>query len=399
MASTSVSPHIPVDPRVPQEAIDLSPFDKGFDWSINQQHDNNMTEVSQPPPKFFCTHPDCKTNEEGFSTKDVWINHEKTIHETLEQYRCDQCNLVFRLVKRLRRHHKETHNCTGASPATAKNSGTNQKQIRCLHADDLRVKDLPQKGAWGCPYCAQSLPKWEARINHIVKEHYMNHQVTKRDLSYTKVILGLLNQPYISSSWSAIIQNQPWTGIHWNNMPISKLKDLKKDLEYASPFESDPDKLALDAFYWSSLGPQDRGVGLTFAEQADPHSSNGSQITAIFAPLRSLPDEMNDLTDRHQRVNLLQHSPVVPGATSPNSSTSGSLKKKKGHRDLKDSRPNSQEVVLPGPTHESTGHIFDDSLDPLGWTSLPGALQDQVPTQQESEGWSLDDIVELYRAR
>ena len=117
--------------------------------SVKQVHITTGSQKPAPGPRvFYCTY---SCLNKSFVKRSDWKSHETECHDPQVEFVCSLCNIPnpFHLEKRFTQHHGNSHGCKP-----------------CMHAAECK-RTLPMKRAWGCGFCGQCLPTWDARAKHV----------------------------------------------------------------------------------------------------------------------------------------------------------------------------------------------------------------------------------------
>ncbi|KAF2018072.1 hypothetical protein BU24DRAFT_335351, partial [Aaosphaeria arxii CBS 175.79] len=139
---------------------------------------------STKEPKYWCT-----SCGEGFGEKYDWKRHEVVYQEWTETYHCDNCDKVYHLDKDFIHHHQKSHRCR-----------------TCAEKQHLELARRKRKGrtGWGCGFCTKYHSDWTERCNHIAW-HFEKNGDTMEKWKHSRVILSLLQQPYIWQEWMRLL--------------------------------------------------------------------------------------------------------------------------------------------------------------------------------------------------
>ena len=196
--------------------------------SVYQVHPETGSQKLPPGPRiYFCTY---SCSQKSFVKRSDWKSHETQCHDPQVEFICTLCNIPvsFHLEKRFTQHHGNNHGCKP-----------------CSHAAECK-RALPTKRAWGCGFCGQCLPTWDARAKHVAT-HFENGM----DLSsweHRQVIRGLLRQPTVAKEWLEILNRMFGTPDCWPQ--LDWLEDDTSDLQNGLQLGNDisAETLASEAF-------------------------------------------------------------------------------------------------------------------------------------------------------
>lgn len=150
--------------------------------------DSIPVQVPNAPPKpnkYFCTYCYELGSLKCFGAKAEWKRHEKTFHETGEEWPC-HCEEVFISEERFIAHSEKEH---GYVPDT--------QEVRVL---------LPEDRVFACGFypCRKLTYNWTERCNHVAKCMEDTAQYGGADWSYTTRFLNLLRQPQVGPTWKRV---------------------------------------------------------------------------------------------------------------------------------------------------------------------------------------------------
>jgi hypothetical protein len=179
---------------------------------------------STKEPKYWCT-----SCSEGFGEKYDWKRHEETFQERSDIYECSLCDKYYYLDKDFILHHQKGHRC--------RTCVANEHVVKAKRS---RV----QRTGWGCGFCLRFDSDWTERCKHIAW-HFEKGDILA-NWKHAKVILSLLQQPYVRTAWRNLIEekrelfpnfgwNQTDTGRAEGYPDSSRRPQLQDLLEYFTP--------------------------------------------------------------------------------------------------------------------------------------------------------------------
>ena len=183
----------------------------------------------------------CTSCETSFKRKYDWKRHEDEFHERWRKYPCPEpgCNRSFWGSNSFNQHHKQCHGCQ-----------------TCPHADKI-VKYLRRRKYWACGFCSALHPSRERHVEHVAR--HFESGLTKSQWMHSKVVYGLLRQPYVKEAWDMLIdaKNARMSQFSWHPSKTGRAQgfleqenagQLQDHLEFFDKEESDASSIIKMAY-------------------------------------------------------------------------------------------------------------------------------------------------------
>jgi hypothetical protein len=257
--------------------------------------------------------------------KSPWLAHEKKFHERKKVFIC--CDTEYGRTYDFQVHHKKKHKECSGEPCYNNPPHQGKCTCKCTHAE-LYARDLPEKCAWGCPYCETCSATSSIHFSHIFENHYNigipSRRKTREDRSNSTMILSLLHQDFTAKAWKTLKKTKNCSGISWDHTGEDALLNLKRLLEETTHGGLSPAKLAIAAF--NASDPSQAGAshaGFMMATDPAVNLSHAEQNT---------PGQERIISVEHQVAQLQDPTYAEPLG-----------------RELRD--PPWDEELMPGPSH------------------------------------------------